>query len=112
MDTLVSDAQQRQSIFPCLLAFFAVGDRDGGIAIVVAIDAPFEAERYQRCRLGYEFSDGGFVGGGQCVCPEQGYQDHRVAHGRSLLERGCRAKSTMGNSGTESEFPQYKKFAL
>ena len=71
VDALISDAQQRQSFFPRLLALLTIGDRDSRVAIVVAIDAPFEAERQQRRRFGDEFLDGGLVCGKQRRSPQQ-----------------------------------------
>ena len=59
------EAQQRQSLFPGLLALLAVGDRDLGVAIVVALDFPFEPKRDEGRRFRDELSGHGLVGPGQ-----------------------------------------------
>ena len=43
VDPLVPDAQQRQSVFPCLFPLLAIGNRNCGIAVVIAIDPPFKS---------------------------------------------------------------------
>ena len=44
VDALVPDAQQRQAVCPGRLALLPIGHGDRGIAIVIAVDMPFESQ--------------------------------------------------------------------
>src|SRR5215469_8059794 len=48
VDALVAEAKQRKPFLPGQVAFFAIGDRDGCIAVVVAIDAPLKSQGDER----------------------------------------------------------------
>ena len=56
IDPLALQAQQRQALFPLALALAAIRHFDRGIAIVVALDEPFEAEIDQRRRVDHQFA--------------------------------------------------------
>ncbi len=62
VDPLVIQAQQRQPLFPRLLALLAIENRDGGVMVVVAIDVPFETQGNKRRAFGDEFAGAGPVG--------------------------------------------------
>ena len=61
VDPFVIQAEQRQPLFPRLLALLAIEDRDGGVVVVVAIDVPFKTQGNERRAFGDELAGGGPV---------------------------------------------------
>ena len=49
-DTLATDADQRKGVAPRRVTLLAEFNGDGGVAVVVADDGPFEAE-VVKCRM-------------------------------------------------------------
>ena len=58
VDPLALQPQQRQRLLPSRLALLPVRHLDRGVAVVVAVDEPFEAEIDQRRRIDDEFAGG------------------------------------------------------
>ena len=77
VEPLVPDAQEGRSSFPGLLALPAVEHRDGGVAVVIAIDLPLESERDERRRFSDEFPGGRLVRGSERRGPEEREDDYR-----------------------------------
>jgi hypothetical protein len=63
IDSLVANAEERESFFPSLLTLLTIGNRDCRVAVIVAIDPPFESEREQCRRFGDELLDGCLIRG-------------------------------------------------
>ena len=55
---LVLQPQRRQALTPVAVAGFAVVQRHTGVAVVVALDQPFEAQRQQGGGFYYQFASG------------------------------------------------------
>ena len=71
VDAFITDAKQRQSLFPRLLTLPAIKNGDRRVAIVVPIDSPFETQRHECRRFRDEFFNRGLVGGKQRYYPDK-----------------------------------------
>jgi hypothetical protein len=61
VDPLVIQPEQREPLFPRLLALLAIENRDGGVMVIVAIDVPLETQGNERRTFGDELACGGPV---------------------------------------------------
>ena len=89
-DALALQPQQRQRRLPLGVAVLAIRHVDAGVAVVVALDEPLEAEVDQRRRFDQEFAGGD----SECICAgNRRLAGYGEAEGKAAGKKGGRGRA-------------------